>query len=78
MPEITSYGIRISYDDQGQGEPAIFFMPGWCGSRRVFDPLAEQVPHNGTPWLSTGVAMGSWKRPTMISEPATSLTRIFH
>lgn len=39
MREVLSDGIRISYDDLGQGEPALLFMPGWCGSRRVFDDL---------------------------------------
>lgn len=42
MPQVRSHAIRISYDDQGQGEPAILFMPGWCGSRRVFDQLAAR------------------------------------
>lgn len=40
MPEVQSYGIRIRYDDHGQGEPALLFMPRWCGSRKVFDELA--------------------------------------
>jgi pimeloyl-ACP methyl ester carboxylesterase len=34
--------IRISYDDLGRGEPALLFMPGWCGSREVFTPLLQQ------------------------------------
>jgi len=42
MPTVQSHGIRIRYDDQGQGEPALLFMPGWCGSRRVFDELARR------------------------------------
>lgn len=42
MPEAQSNGLRISYDDQGLGEPALLFMPGWCGSRRVFDELARR------------------------------------
>jgi pimeloyl-ACP methyl ester carboxylesterase len=42
MPEVQSHAIRISYDDHGQGEPALLFMPGWCGSRRVFDELAPR------------------------------------
>lgn len=42
MPEVTSHGTRISYDDQGRGEPALLFMPGWCGSRSVFDQLAAR------------------------------------
>jgi pimeloyl-ACP methyl ester carboxylesterase len=40
MPQVESHGIGISYDDHGRGEPALLFMPGWCGSRRVFDELA--------------------------------------
>jgi pimeloyl-ACP methyl ester carboxylesterase len=42
MPEVMSHGTRISYDDEGRGEPAFLFMPGWCGSRRVFDQLAAR------------------------------------
>lgn len=40
MPDVQSHAINIGYDDQGQGEPALLFLPGWCGSRRVFDGLA--------------------------------------
>jgi hypothetical protein len=25
----------------GSGEPALLFVPGWCGDRTVFDPLVE-------------------------------------
>ncbi len=42
MAETTSYGVRISYDDRGQGEPALIMLPGWCGSRRVFEPLLSR------------------------------------
>lgn len=42
MPDVLSHGLRIHYDDQGQGEPALLFMPGWCGRRRVFDPLVAR------------------------------------
>ncbi len=42
MPEVLSQGIRISYDDHGGGEPALLFMPGWCGSRDVFAGLARR------------------------------------
>src|SRR5690348_9082873 len=46
MQEVLSQGIRINYEDQGQGEPALLFMPGWCGSRKVFDPLLPRfAPH---------------------------------
>lgn len=42
MPEVKSHATLISYDNQGQGEPALLFMPGWCGSRSVFDQLAAR------------------------------------
>lgn len=42
MPEASSQGMQIRYEDQGRGEPALLFMPGWCGSRAVFDKLEAQ------------------------------------
>jgi uncharacterized protein (TIGR02246 family) len=39
---ITADEVRISYDDLGQGEAALLFLPGWCGSRAVFEPLLER------------------------------------
>lgn len=42
MPEVLSHGMRISYDDHGRGEPALLCLPGWCGSRRIFEPLADR------------------------------------
>lgn len=42
MPEVMSQGTRLSYDDHGQGEPALLFLPGWCGSRSIFDEFATR------------------------------------
>ncbi len=42
VQNVESHGIRISYGDYGQGEPVLLFMPGWCGSRKVFDELAAR------------------------------------
>lgn len=28
------------YDDLGHGDPALLMLPGWCGDRSVFGPLA--------------------------------------
>ena len=43
MPYAISDGIRISYDDSGHGsEPVLLFLPGWCGSRAVFERLATR------------------------------------
>ncbi len=30
---------RIAFDDLGGGEPALLFLPGWCGPRTVFRRL---------------------------------------
>jgi pimeloyl-ACP methyl ester carboxylesterase len=39
MPAACSNGVRISYDDQGEGAPALLLLPGWCVSRKVFADL---------------------------------------
>ncbi|WP_257461893.1 alpha/beta fold hydrolase [Archangium lipolyticum] len=39
MAETRKGGARIHYDDLGQGEPALLFIPGWCTSRAVFREL---------------------------------------
>ena len=43
MPEVRSKGVRIRYDDVGQSEPALLFLPGWCTSRAVFGPLLSRL-----------------------------------
>lgn len=30
-------------DDLGTGEPALLMLPGWCGDRTVFEPLAAHL-----------------------------------
>jgi pimeloyl-ACP methyl ester carboxylesterase len=42
MAETYSNGIRISYDDLGQREPALLMMPGWCANRTMFKHLAPR------------------------------------
>jgi pimeloyl-ACP methyl ester carboxylesterase len=42
MPRISANKVEISFDDQGEGEPALLFLPGWCGSHAVFSRLADQ------------------------------------
>lgn len=42
MPEATSDGIRIAYDDAGSGEPALLFLSGWCANRTVFANLMQR------------------------------------
>jgi pimeloyl-ACP methyl ester carboxylesterase len=43
MPEACSNGVRISYDDSGEGGPALLFLPGWCVSRKVFADLPRHA-----------------------------------
>jgi pimeloyl-ACP methyl ester carboxylesterase len=40
MPRTGNGSTDIDFDDQGTGEPALLFLPGWCGSRAVFRRLA--------------------------------------
>jgi pimeloyl-ACP methyl ester carboxylesterase len=37
---VTPDGVRISYNDLGQGEPALLLLPGWAHSRQVYEELA--------------------------------------
>jgi pimeloyl-ACP methyl ester carboxylesterase len=38
-----SDGIRIFYEDTGEGEPALLCLPGWCNTHTIFGPLAERL-----------------------------------
>lgn len=39
----NSEGLRIRYSDDGVGETALLFLPGWCASRSVFDGLVSRA-----------------------------------
>jgi pimeloyl-ACP methyl ester carboxylesterase len=43
MPFADSQGIRIFYDDTGEGEPILLCLPGWCNTHAIFAPLAERL-----------------------------------
>jgi pimeloyl-ACP methyl ester carboxylesterase len=43
MPFADSEGIRIYYDDRGEGEPVLLCLPGWCNTHTIFTPLAERL-----------------------------------
>jgi pimeloyl-ACP methyl ester carboxylesterase len=43
MPFADSDGIRIFYEDTGEGEPALLCLPGWCNTRTIFEPLAKRL-----------------------------------
>lgn len=32
--------LEGAYDDLGHGDPALLLLPGWCGDRSVFGPMA--------------------------------------
>jgi pimeloyl-ACP methyl ester carboxylesterase len=45
MPTARADGLRIAYDDVGEGEPALLCLTGWCSSRARyadFVPLAAE------------------------------------
>ena len=42
MAQVTSTEVPIVYDDLGQGDPALLFLPGWCANRTVFQDLAPR------------------------------------
>jgi hypothetical protein len=43
VPFAESDGIRIYYDDSGEGEPVLLCLPGWCNTHTIFAPLAERL-----------------------------------
>ena len=43
MPFAVSNGIRIHYEDTGEGEPVLLCLPGWCNKQTIFAPLAERL-----------------------------------
>jgi pimeloyl-ACP methyl ester carboxylesterase len=40
MPTMSSGTAALATTDLGQGGPALLCVPGWCGDRSVFDPIA--------------------------------------
>ena len=40
MTTIDSAPTTAAYDDLGTGDPTLLLLPGWCGDRDVFDPVA--------------------------------------
>jgi hypothetical protein len=40
-------GSRISYDDTGKGQPAVFLQAAGCATWRVFQPLLPLIANDG-------------------------------
>ena len=43
MPVARVGDLKISYDDQGDGEPAFLCLSGWCAGRAAFNELASRL-----------------------------------
>lgn len=43
MGEALVGDVRISYAEEGQGEPALLMLPPWCGSRQLFSAVASSL-----------------------------------
>jgi pimeloyl-ACP methyl ester carboxylesterase len=43
MAFVDSEGIRIYYDDRGEGDPALLCLPGFCNEHTIFAPFAEHL-----------------------------------
>jgi hypothetical protein len=39
----TATDTATGYDDLGHGDPALLLLPGWCGDRTVFGPVAAPL-----------------------------------
>jgi pimeloyl-ACP methyl ester carboxylesterase len=53
----------MAFSDSGTGEPALLYLPGWCGGREVFSPLlartAETRRSVSVDWRGHGESPGT-------------------
>ena len=53
----------MAFSDSGTGEPALLYLPGWCGGREVFSPLlartAETRRSVSVDWRGHGESSGT-------------------
>lgn len=58
----ATQSLRLARSVEGVGEPAVMFLPGWCGDRTVFDDLVRLSGENrqavSLDWRGHG---GSWR-----------------
>ena len=73
MPFADSEGIRIYYDDTGEGEPALLCLPGWCNTGQgrerkaaylwgICNPLHTPATPDGSLVMSRGKRFESARR----------------
>jgi pimeloyl-ACP methyl ester carboxylesterase len=43
MKQVEAAGVKVSYGDLGQGEPALLLMPAWCMSHHGFAELPRKL-----------------------------------
>ena len=76
MPHATVDGIRVGYDDVGEGEPPLVFTTGWCSSRRRWQRVAELCAVHrrvlNTEWRGHGDS-GRDNTPSENASPSRSL-----
>lgn len=60
MPEVLSGGVRLHYDDEGRGEPALLCLPGWCASSAMFSEVVPRLARRRRmltlDWPGTGLS----------------------
>lgn len=72
MPTTKLNRSRISSDDTGKGEPAVFLQAGRCATQWVFQPLLPLIAYDGR-WRS-----GSSRARLPAATACRSVDLIFH
>ena len=50
---ISSDGVKISFDMQGEGEPALVFVHGWANNRSIWDAQVSHFSKTFPPFYKT-------------------------
>lgn len=75
VSQADSGGVKICFDDMGQGKPALLLMPGWCANRTVFRDLIPGLSqHHRTVALDwrghgeSGFSMGDFGKEGLVED----------
>jgi pimeloyl-ACP methyl ester carboxylesterase len=63
MADTSAHGIRIAYDDQGAGEPALLLLTGWCSSKERWSAVARLCAERRRVLSTEWRGHGSSERP---------------